>query len=150
MTAFWSVTLRRCGKSFNSFPEVYPLGLANQLDEMQAFEPTWDNEQQPCSRPVPPRRWCLEPFRSSVATSQFLAETRAKHHALLQKLAVFPESQVALPLLMYCLGAQKVNHLLRVLWSPDTKKPSTISTQLLTAFWAVASLTQSGVNVAFQ
>ena len=50
------------------------------------------------------------PFGSNEAISQILAETRAKHHALLQKLAVFPDPRVALSLLRYCLGAQKINH----------------------------------------
>jgi hypothetical protein len=58
------------------------------------------------------------PFGSDAAIAQFLGEVRAKHHALLQRLAKFPDPQVALSLLRYCLGAQKINHLLRVLWTP--------------------------------
>jgi hypothetical protein len=58
------------------------------------------------------------PFGSDAAIAQFLADVRSKHHALLQRLAKFPDPQVGLSLLRYCLGAQKVNHLLRVLWSP--------------------------------
>ena len=61
------------------------------------------------------------PFGSAVAIAHFPSETRAEHHVLLQRLALLPETQVALALLRYCLGAQKISHLLRVLHSPTGK-----------------------------
>ena len=57
------------------------------------------------------------PFGSTSAELEFLRTVHAKHDHLLQRLAQFPDPQVAISLLRYCLGAQKVNHLLRVLWS---------------------------------
>ena len=58
------------------------------------------------------------PFGSAAAIAQFLSETRAKHHALLQRLALLPDPQGAIAILRYCLGAQKINHLLRVQHNP--------------------------------
>ena len=52
----------------------------------------------------------------------FLAKRRAAHHLLLQKLALFPDPHVATALLRHCLGAQKTNHLQRVLWSPEVRE----------------------------
>ena len=60
------------------------------------------------------------PFGSASAEEQFLQGVLGKHERLLQCLVQFPDPQIALSLLRYCLGAQKVNHLLRVLWSPHT------------------------------
>jgi hypothetical protein len=60
------------------------------------------------------------PFGSASAEEQFLQGVLGKHERLLQRLVQFPDPQIALSLLRYCLGAQKVNHLLRVLWSPHT------------------------------
>ena len=57
------------------------------------------------------------PFGSPEAEHQFLQRVHEKHKQLLHRLACFPDTQIALSLLRYCLGAQKVNHLLRVLWS---------------------------------
>ena len=61
------------------------------------------------------------PFGSEAAILQLLSDTRAKHHDLLQRLALLPDPQVALSLLRYCLGAQKINHLLRVLHSHTSR-----------------------------
>ncbi len=59
------------------------------------------------------------PFGTPEAIRQFLNKRRAAHHLLLQKLALFPDPQVDTALLRHCLGAQKTNHLQRVLWSPE-------------------------------
>jgi hypothetical protein len=57
------------------------------------------------------------PFGSAAAEKQFLSSVHTKHERLLQRLCLLSDPQVAISLLRYCLGAQKVNHLLRVLWS---------------------------------
>jgi hypothetical protein len=75
--------------------------------------------------PIPTMEWETPkvvlgtPFGSKEAQRQFLGEIRGKHHFLLQQLGRFPDPQVAVQLLRHCLGAQKINHLLRVLWSED-------------------------------
>jgi hypothetical protein len=53
---------------------------------------------------------------SKEAQQQFLGEVRTKHHALLEQ-GRFPDTQVTISLPRYCLGAQKINHLLRIMWS---------------------------------
>ena len=57
------------------------------------------------------------PFGSSEAVGQFIQGVRDKHHFLLHRLALFPDPQVSMLLSRFCLGAQTINHLLRVLWS---------------------------------
>ena len=57
------------------------------------------------------------PFGSAAAEQQFLESVHRKHERLLQRLSQLPDTQIAVSLLRYCLGAQKVNHLLRVMWS---------------------------------
>ena len=88
---------------------------------------TWSPQGVVSGCPIPavdwstPRSVLRTPFGSTGAVAQFLSETRAKHHALLQRLALLPDPQVALALLRYCLGAQKIKHLLRVLYSLTSK-----------------------------
>ena len=59
------------------------------------------------------------PFGSAAAKEQFLRTAHEKHTRLLQRLTQFPDPRIAA--LRYCLGAQKVNHLLRVLWYEHSK-----------------------------
>ena len=49
----------------------------------------------------------------------FLINTYTEMNLALDLLAKFPDPQVSLALLCYCLGAQKINHLLRVMWTED-------------------------------
>jgi hypothetical protein len=116
-----------------------PVALMNALHELTVhFEKLglkvnlakckiWSPQDVAGGCPIPVVEWSSPkavlgtPFGSEAAIRQFLSETRAKHHALLQRLALLPDPQVALSLLRYCLGAQKVNHLLRVLHSSNSK-----------------------------
>ena len=66
-----------------------------------------------------PKKVLGTPFGTQEAVRKFLAKRRAAHHVLLQKLALLPDPQAATALLRHCLGAQKTNHLQRVLWSPE-------------------------------
>ena len=101
-------------------PQFQHLGLHVNITKCKI----WSPHSVVLDSPVPVVDWSSPkvvlgtPFGSDAAVSQFLTETRAKHHALLCRLAQFPDPQVALAILRYCLGAQKINHLLRVLWNP--------------------------------
>ena len=70
--------------------------------------PTWDE----------PKIVLGVPFGSQAAEDAFLKAELVKQRTFLEGLRRFPDPQVALTLLRVCLGAQKVTHLLRVMWGP--------------------------------
>ena len=68
-----------------------------------------------------PKKVLGVPFGSEAAVRSFLEEVIKEHKALLLRLQSFPNPQVALTLLRVCLGVQKINHLLRVLWDAPSR-----------------------------
>ena len=98
------------------------LGLTVNLDKCKLWSPNGLRED---TSPLPISDWGTPqvvlgtPFGSQEAVRVFLGQVRAKHHRALELLAKFPDPQIAVALLRHCLGAQKVNHLMRVMLSED-------------------------------
>ena len=99
--------------------EFLRLGLSVNLAKCKLWSP---HALQEDTAPLSLEDWSTPqvvlgtPSGSREAARLFLSQVRAKHHRALELLAQFPDPQVAVALLRYCLGSQKVNHLLGPSW----------------------------------